>query len=113
MVSGGRIGLWTASAVVVIKSYPLWRSGSEAIRDGSVSPGEQRVLSDESSRELLMVPRLLPHRWHGARCGSQVPTVRKILRGGLHNELADDVGFRGAKLLDQVLQLGLCGLIQP
>jgi hypothetical protein len=43
--------------------------------------------------------------WCSALHSPHVPTVLKILRGALHEELADDGGFRGTKLGDELLQL--------
>ena len=83
MVSGGRVGIGAASVILVMGPCPLLRTGSDAIRDGLVSSGARRVLSDGSSRDLPMVPRLLPHRWHGALGCPHLPARRKILRGGL------------------------------
>jgi hypothetical protein len=42
-----------------------------------------------------------------ALCGPHLPAFGKIVKGRLHDELADDFGFRGSKLLDELLELGV------
>jgi hypothetical protein len=45
--------------------------------------------------------------WWWTFDGLHLPTRRKILGLRLGDELPDDLGFRGAKLLDELLELGL------
>src|ERR671918_30574 len=103
IVSGGRLGICAASVTWIMGSCPFSRSRREAIRDGLVWPRERRVLSGGSSRDLPIVPRLLPDRWHGVLGCPHLPALGKILRGGLRDRLADNLGFRSAKLLQELL----------
>jgi hypothetical protein len=51
--------------------------------------------------------RLLLHRGQGVLGCPPLPALGNILRGGVRVRLADDLGFRGATLLDELLQLSL------
>jgi hypothetical protein len=46
-------------------------------------------------------------------CGPHLPARRKILGLCLGDALPDDFGFRGAKLLDELLELRLGEFVQP
>jgi hypothetical protein len=60
-----------------------------------------------------MAPRLPPHSWVGGLGSPHVPALREIFIVRLGDELPDDLGFRGAKLLHELLELGLRRVIQP
>lgn len=107
LLSCGREGIGVGSAVFVMRLVLWRRSGGDLIWDGLVSPGDRRVISDGSSREPLIVRRLTPPNLvHGALCCPHVPAPGKIVWGGFRDQLADDVGFRRAKLFDELLKHG-------
>jgi hypothetical protein len=41
-----------------------------------------------------------------ALCCPHVPALWEVFKSGLGDEVADDLGFRGAKLVDELLEFG-------
>jgi hypothetical protein len=47
---------------------------------------------------------MLPGLFRPALFCSHLPAFREIVRGRLHDELADDLGFREMKVVNEVVQ---------
>ena len=75
---------------------------------------ERRVAGAGSSRALPILRRpLLLGLSCMALCCLHVPAHWKILGFGMGDEVPDNLSFRGSKLLDELLKLGLRGFVQP
>jgi hypothetical protein len=60
-----------------------------------------------TARDLSMAPRLRPHSWVGGLGCPHRPALWEIFSVRLGDELPDDLGLRGSKLLDELLERGL------
>ena len=59
------------------------------------------------------MPVVLPGSVCAVFYGLHLPALREIFIVRLSDELPDNLSFRGAKSFDELLELALCGFVQP